>query len=213
MAPVTVTVEIERSAKEVFAYATDPTRFQEWQQGVVDGRMDQTGAPAVGARCFTTRRIGFANRTSTSELVRIDAPTSWSVRGVDGPIRAIVDVTVQPVAADRSRLTISVDFTGHGMGKVLVPLTAKADPAEWPTIAGGSGHMCLRIAAMRWAWPARSAAGGFAGRLRPGSSTTATSNRSDRASIKGRQEVLLSPNAGRHPALGLRLVDTPHSYE
>jgi hypothetical protein len=38
MAPVTTTVQVERSADEVFAYATDPTRFREWQQGVVDGR-------------------------------------------------------------------------------------------------------------------------------------------------------------------------------
>jgi len=134
MAPVTVTVEVERSAEEVFIYATDPARFHEWQQGVVDGRMDQTGVPTVGARCFTTRRIGFANRTSTSELVRIDPPTSWSVRGTDGPVRAIVDVTVESVAADRSRLTISVDFTGHGIGKLLVPLVVHPEARkEMPT--------------------------------------------------------------------------------
>ena len=134
MAPVTVTVEVERSAEEVFIYATDPARFHEWQQGVVDGRMDQTGVPTVGARCFTTRRIGFANRTSTSELVRIDPPTSWSVRGTDGPVRAIVDVTVELVAADRSRLTISVDFTGHGIGKLLVPLVVHPEARkEMPT--------------------------------------------------------------------------------
>ena len=134
MAPVTATVEVERSAEDVFTYATDPTRFHEWQQGVVDGRMDQTGVPAIGARCFTTRHIGFANRRSTSELVRIDPPTSWSVRGIDGPIRAIVEVTVQSVAADRSRLTISVDFTGHGLGKVLVSLVVHPQARkEMPT--------------------------------------------------------------------------------
>jgi hypothetical protein len=44
------------------------------------------------------------------------------VRGIDGSIRAIVDLAVEPVAAQRSRLTIVVDFTGHGIGKLLVPL-------------------------------------------------------------------------------------------
>jgi hypothetical protein len=47
------------------------------------------------------------------------------VRGNDGPIRAVVDVTVDPLDQQRSRLTISVDFTGHGPGKVLVPLLVR----------------------------------------------------------------------------------------
>jgi hypothetical protein len=37
MPPVVASAEIERPAAEFFAYATDPTRFSEWQQGVVDG--------------------------------------------------------------------------------------------------------------------------------------------------------------------------------
>jgi hypothetical protein len=101
----------------VFAYATDPTRFSEWQKGVVDGHMDGpgngTGTPPVGAKCVTTRRIGGASRPATSELVHIDPPRTWGVRGTDGPIRAAVDVLVEPVTGSRSRLTISVDFTGH----------------------------------------------------------------------------------------------------
>jgi hypothetical protein len=131
MPPIVTTAEIERPAAEVFAYATDPVRFSEWQQGVVDGHMDGprngTEAPAVGAKCVTTRRIGGANRASTSELVHIDPPRSWGVRGTDGPIRAAVDVLVEPVTGSRSRLTISVDFTGHGIGKILVPLTVRPE--------------------------------------------------------------------------------------
>jgi hypothetical protein len=49
------------------------------------------------------------------------------VRGIDGPIRAIVDLTVEPLTADRSQLTISVDFTGHGIGKILVPLMVRRE--------------------------------------------------------------------------------------
>jgi hypothetical protein len=64
------------------------------------------------ARCITVRRIGFADRPSSSELVHCDPPRSWRVRGVDGPIRAKVDVTVEPLADDRSRLTIAVGFDG-----------------------------------------------------------------------------------------------------
>jgi uncharacterized protein YndB with AHSA1/START domain len=37
MSPTVVTIDIARPPTEVFAYATDPTRFAEWQQGVIDG--------------------------------------------------------------------------------------------------------------------------------------------------------------------------------
>jgi polyketide cyclase/dehydrase/lipid transport protein len=125
MSAIVVSTDVERPAAEVFAYATDPTRFSEWQQGVVDGHMDHDGPPAVGALCLTTRRIGGANRPSTSRLAHIDPPRTWGVRGIDGPIRAAVDVTVTPVTATRSRITISVDFAGHGIGKLLVPLLVR----------------------------------------------------------------------------------------
>jgi hypothetical protein len=134
MAPITTSTEIDRSADDVFAYAIDPTHFHEWQKGVIDGHLDQPGVPAVGARCFTTRRIGGADRPSTSEITHIDPPTTWGVRGIDGPIRAIVDLTVEPVTTQRSRLTIAVDFTGHGVGKLLVPLVVRREARkEMPT--------------------------------------------------------------------------------
>jgi len=131
MPPIVTSAEIGRPAAEVFAYATDPARFSEWQKGVVDGHMDSPAngsqTLAVGAKCVTTRRIGGANRPSTSELVHIDPPKTWGVRGTDGPIRAAVDVLVESLTDSRSRLTISVDFTGHGIGKILVPLMVRRE--------------------------------------------------------------------------------------
>jgi len=131
MPPIVTSAEIDRPAAEVFACATDPARFSQWQKGVVDGHMDGpadgTQSPAVGAKCVTTLRIGGASRPSTSELVQIDPPKSWAVRGIDGPIRAAVDVLVEPVTDSRARLTISVDFTGHGIGKILVPLMVRRE--------------------------------------------------------------------------------------
>jgi hypothetical protein len=47
------------------------------------------------------------------------------VQGIDGPIRATVDVTVEPLTETSSQLTIVVDFDGHGIGKLLVPLIVR----------------------------------------------------------------------------------------
>lgn len=123
MAPISTSTEVDRLAEEAFAYVTDPSRFAEWQRGVVGGHMDGDGPHAVGDRCLTTRRIGIAQREVTSEITHIDPPRTWGVRSIDGPIRAIVNVTVTPLQAGRrSRVEIELDFTGHGIGKLLVPL-------------------------------------------------------------------------------------------
>ncbi|NUU17580.1 SRPBCC family protein [Cellulomonas humilata] len=129
MSAITVAVDVERSAPEVFGYATDPTRFHEWQQGVVSGEMEQPGVPQVGARCRTARRIGGATRASTSVVTHVHPGEHWGVRGIDGPIRAVVDVTVEPLAPELTRVTISVDFEGHGLGRLLVPLVVRRQAA------------------------------------------------------------------------------------
>jgi Polyketide cyclase / dehydrase and lipid transport len=123
--PITVSAEIHRPADVVFAYATDPSRFPEWQKGVVSGHMESTGTPKVGDRCHTKRRIGFTDRPDTSELVRFDPPHRWGVRGLAGPIRAMVDVTVQALSETDANLTIALEFEGHGIGRLLVPMVVE----------------------------------------------------------------------------------------
>ncbi len=73
MPPLVTSTEIQRPAAEVFAYATDPARFSEWQKGVVDGRTDSPAhgrcLGAVGAKCATTRRIaGTVRREARNEM-------------------------------------------------------------------------------------------------------------------------------------------------
>jgi Polyketide cyclase / dehydrase and lipid transport len=121
--PLSTSVEVNRTSSEVFRYVTDPSRFAEWQEGVVGGHMVTDGEPKVGDHCVTTRRIGFANRDVTSEITQLNSPSTWTLRGIDGPIRAKVHVMVEPLDGDRrSRVTIEIDFTGHGIGRVIVPL-------------------------------------------------------------------------------------------
>jgi uncharacterized protein YndB with AHSA1/START domain len=125
MGSIVSQVEIAGRPEEVFAYVTDPTRFTEWQENVVDGCMDG-GRTAVGSKCTTTRRIGAGERKVTSEVTVLDPPRAWAVHGIDGPIRSIVNVTVEPVAGRQAaRVTIDLDFEGHGIGKILVPLLVR----------------------------------------------------------------------------------------
>ncbi len=130
MAPIVSTIEIARPPDEVFAFITDPTAFARWQRDVVGVRMLDDG------RFATTRRVGGTERTMTQAVTRNDPPRSWSVRGVDGPIRPHADVTIEPVdGGSASRVTFSLDFEGHGIGVPLVSLVrrqaAKGAPVSY----------------------------------------------------------------------------------
>jgi uncharacterized protein YndB with AHSA1/START domain len=129
MAPIISSTEVARPAEEVFAYVTDPNTMPEWQQGCVRGRMD--GATTrVGSKCSTVRKIGGREREVVTEVTEYDPPRRWADRGISGPIRAIVAVTVESLDATRSRVTIELDFTGHGIGKLLVPLVVRRQAAS-----------------------------------------------------------------------------------
>ena len=153
MAPIVSDIEIARPQEEVFSYVTDPSKFAEWQAGVVGGSMEGDKSPSVGSRCTTTRRIGGAAREVTSEITKIDPPRSWAVHGLDGPIRAIVKLTVEPLnGSARSRVTIELDFEGQGIGKLLVPLVVRRQARnEMPA-------NCRRLKQRLEAMPSRSAA-------------------------------------------------------
>jgi uncharacterized protein YndB with AHSA1/START domain len=131
MSPIVSAVDIACPPDEVFPYVTDPSRFGEWQVGVVSGHTD--GEPAVGTRCTTTRRIGGADRTSTSEITEISPPKSWAIRGIDGPIRAVLQVSVEPSQnGEQSHVTFSLDFSGHGLGKLILSRAVSQAQKEMP---------------------------------------------------------------------------------
>ena len=131
MASFTSSVRIERPAEEVFAYATDPTRFSEWQASATSGHV--VGEPKVGATCVHVRRVPGGQREAKSEITEYMPPTRWAVRGVDGPIRANVGVTVEALEPGASRVTIELEFVGVGvMGLALAPVVGWRGRQEMP---------------------------------------------------------------------------------
>ena len=133
MAPIESTIEIARPPDEVFAYLADPTRFAEWQHDVVRVDLEGGRPPGLGARFTTTRRIGGVERTMTQEVTEHRAPHRWAAAGVDGPVRPSASVTVEPLGAGtRSRVTFSLDFEGHGIGRPLLPVVRRQAQKQAP---------------------------------------------------------------------------------
>jgi hypothetical protein len=126
MAPIVESIEVGRSPADVFAYVGDLSTHGEWQGQIVDVHVDTDGPTRVGSRATETRRVPGGPRKLTYEITEWDPPRKASFRGVNGPIRAVGTLSVEPVGdGARSRITLRLDFEGRGLGKLLLPLVRR----------------------------------------------------------------------------------------
>jgi uncharacterized protein YndB with AHSA1/START domain len=133
MTTIAETIDISRSPEDVFSYATDFSRFPEWQSGVLSARPEGRAPLEVGSRAAVTRRAGPRTLTRTEEITELQPPRAWVVRGTGGPLTAIAEGTIEPLDdGERSRLTIALDFEGHGIGRLLAPLVRRQARKQLP---------------------------------------------------------------------------------
>ncbi len=133
MPPIVSHIEIARPPDDVFPYVTDPLRFGEWQKDVVNVRIED-GPPGARSRFTTTRRIGGVDRTMMQQITRTDPPKSWAVRGIDGPIRPSMIITIEPRSGgSSSRVTFALDFEVNGIARALLPLLLRVAEKQAPT--------------------------------------------------------------------------------
>lgn len=131
MPPIVHSVEIDRTPEDVFAYVTDPAQFAEWQDAVVRATRIEDGPVRQGSKISLTRRMGRREQEMTSELTEYSPPRSYAFRVLDGPVRAHGRGTFEPLSnGERTRFTFELDFDGHGIGKLLVPLVVRRSAAK-----------------------------------------------------------------------------------
>jgi uncharacterized membrane protein len=119
-------IEIARPPEEVFAYLDQLERHGEWQEEIVSTKLETEGPTRVGSRATDTRRMPGGPRDISYEIVEHDPPRKTSFRGLEGPVRAVGTVTVEPLDdGSRSRMTLEFDLEGHGIGKLLAPLARR----------------------------------------------------------------------------------------
>ena len=134
MAPIVESVEIARRPEDVFAYVTDPSHLSEWQESVVSARREGDGPVAAGSRVVVKRHVRPRDMKMNMEISELNPPRNWTVRGVDGPVRGTAKGAIEPLeGGQRSKVTIALEFEGHGLGKLLVPLVVRRQAtAEMP---------------------------------------------------------------------------------
>jgi hypothetical protein len=157
-----------------FVYSGTPT-VRRWQS--IPRHHEPAGGCVVTGRA--ARHAHWPRQPpSTSELLHIDPPWTWGVRGIDGPIRAAVDVLVKPVTGP-----LSAALVGR---------------REQPAVPGLALARNEPVGNRRWRRSRR--AGRPLPRVTPGGP--------GRARNAGRDELPAGPGGGRHhlPATELRAM-------
>jgi uncharacterized membrane protein len=133
VAAIVHSVEIGRSPEDVFAYLDDLERHGEWQSQIVSSKRETNGPTRVGTRATDVRRVPGRAQSVTYEITEHDPPRKVAFRGVNGPVRPVGTVRVEPVGEGSSRVTIELDLQGNGLvGAIFAPLARRQARTQVP---------------------------------------------------------------------------------
>jgi uncharacterized membrane protein len=125
-------IEINRSAEEVFAYLDQLERHSEWQRSLISAKVETEGATRVGTRVVERRKVPGGARNIPYEITEHEPPYKASFRGIAGPVRPVGTVIVDPIGASSSRMTVELDLEGHGIGKLFAIFARRQAAKEVP---------------------------------------------------------------------------------
>ncbi|HST24602.1 MAG TPA: SRPBCC family protein [Gaiellaceae bacterium] len=123
MTPITGSVDIARPPQDVFDYANDLAKQVEWQSGLVGVEIETDGPTRVGTRAIDTRHVPGGTRTFPFEMTEFEPPSRSSFQVTAGPVRPHGTMTFEALDGGKgTRVTFTMEFHGHGLGVLLLPL-------------------------------------------------------------------------------------------
>jgi uncharacterized membrane protein len=115
-------IEIDRPQKDVFAYLDELDKHSEWQGDLISSRLETAGPVGTGTRACDTRKVPGGPQEIIYEITEHDPPRKSSWRVLDGPVRAVGSMIVEPLSDGTcSRVTVEFNLEGHGIGVLIAP--------------------------------------------------------------------------------------------
>lgn len=124
--PITQTIEIARSPEDVFAYVDQLDRHGEWQSHIISSKLETEGPTRVGSKATDKRKVPGGTQDVTYEITEHDPPRRAAFKGLNGPVRPVGTITIEPAGEGRSRLTLELDLRGHGLVGQFVAILARS---------------------------------------------------------------------------------------
>lgn len=137
MAPITGTIDIARPPQDVFDYVADLTRQGEWQAAIEKIEVETDGPTRVGTQATQTRRVPGGSRTFPYEVTAHEPPSRTAFRVTGGPVRPEGSMTFTPLDnGTRTRVDFQIEFHGHGLGVLLMPVVRRDARQDVPANLG-----------------------------------------------------------------------------
>ena len=115
------TVEIARSAQEVFAALVDVARVPEWQASAVEARAD--GPLAEGVRIQERRHFLGHDEETELEVTAFEPPRRLSLRTLKGPVKLVIDHVLQE-RDGHTKLHVTAEGKPQGLLRLAGPAVA-----------------------------------------------------------------------------------------
>jgi hypothetical protein len=134
------TIVIDRPIEEVFDYLAEGTNDPKFSPRVLEIAKTPEGATAVGTVFDSTVKDAGMKSTRKFEITALDRPTR--IRWVERSKNLITvprgGYDLSPVGDAQTQLTVFNEFSGHGVGKLLMPIAVRGARAD-------AGNFAARI--------------------------------------------------------------------
>ena len=123
MITVEKSIDIDRSAEDVFAFVGDQTNAPRWQRGLVEVRRTTPDPIGVGTRHTAVRTFVGRRLELSNEYTRYE-PHSLVEFRVSGSMPGRASYTVESTGIGWARLTSRIELQASGMLRLAEPLMA-----------------------------------------------------------------------------------------
>jgi len=122
MISTTTSVEIDRPAGEVFAFASEFPNNPRWQQGMRSCRWTSDPPLRVGSTYDQQARFLGRDIVNSFQVTELEPGRRVSFESTGGTFPIAVTRTVEPLGPDRSRFTEAVEGDARGFFRIAEPL-------------------------------------------------------------------------------------------
>ena len=126
MVDVSTSIEIDRPAADVAAYAGDPANAPEWYANIDTVRWESEPVVAVGSRAAFVARFLGRTLTYTYEIVELEAARRLVMRTSQGPFPMETTYTWEDRNGRSTVMTLRNRGEPTGFGRIGAPFMARA---------------------------------------------------------------------------------------
>ena len=132
------TTTIDKPIEQVFAFLADGTNDKKFSPRVQEIEKTTDGPVGVGTIYKSTVKDAGMTSSREFELTEFEQPTKirWTERSKNSITVPTGGYDLEPAGDGATKMTIHNEFEGHGFGKVIIGLAARAARKDADAFAG-----------------------------------------------------------------------------